>query len=165
MSDFWTLLLLALLPPFGCIAGALAAELTTVSRRWLSASLHAAVGIAVAVIAVELMPRALRGAPVWAVAVGFAAGGLAAILISRGMTRYQSSLGTHGDKGPWMVYLAVGSDLFSDGVMVGVGSAVSSGLGLLLAIGQVAGNLPEGFATIANFKDAKLARRRRILLA
>ena len=38
-------------------------------------------------------------------------------------------------------------------------------LGLLLALGQVPADLPEGFATIATFKNKGVPRSRRILLA
>jgi len=62
-----------------------------------------------------------------------------------------------------MIYLAVCVDLFSDGLMIGAGSTISSGLALVLALGQVGGDLPEGFATIASLKDKGLSRGKRFL--
>ena len=56
-------------------------------------------------------------------------------------------------------------DLSSDGLMLGTGAAVSSGLGLVLAAGQVLADLPEGYATVANLRDKGVPRRRRILLS
>ncbi len=47
----------------------------------------------------------------------------------------------------------------------GTGSAVSSSLALALALGQVLADLPEGFATMANFKAKGIGRGRRILLS
>ena len=64
-----------------------------------------------------------------------------------------------------MIYAAVGIDLFSDGLMIGAGSAVSPTLALVLALGQVTADVPEGFATIANFKDKGFTRRARLLLS
>jgi ZIP family zinc transporter len=64
-----------------------------------------------------------------------------------------------------MIYVGVAVDLFSDGVLVGTGSTLAIGLGLLLAVGQVPADVPEGFATIASFKRAGVARKKRILLA
>ena len=49
--------------------------------------------------------------------------------------------------------------------MIGVGSTVSLGLGLLLALGQVPADIPEGFATIATFKSKGVPRRIRLLLS
>lgn len=73
--------------------------------------------------------------------------------------------GGGGSGGPWMIYFGVAVDLFSDGVMIGTGSAVSLSLALLLALGQVAGNIPEGMATIASFRAAGVTRGKRILIA
>jgi ZIP family zinc transporter len=56
-------------------------------------------------------------------------------------------------------------DLFSDGLMLGAGSAVESRLGLLLAFGQVLADLPEGFAVVASLKANGLSRRWRIVLS
>ncbi len=59
----------------------------------------------------------------------------------------------------------VAVDLFSDGVIIGTGSTIAFGLGLLLALGQVPADIPEGFATIATFRAQGVARRTRMLLA
>ena len=67
--------------------------------------------------------------------------------------------------GPWVIYFSVAVDLVSDGVMIGTGSTLSLSLGLLLALGQVPADIPEGFATIATFKNQGVPRRRRLLLA
>lgn len=49
--------------------------------------------------------------------------------------------------------------------MIGVGSTVSFGLALVLAIGQVTADVPEGFAAIANFRDKGVARSKRLILS
>jgi ZIP family zinc transporter len=64
-----------------------------------------------------------------------------------------------------VIYFGVSVDLFSDGIMVGTGSTVAVGLGLLLALGQVPSDVPEGFATIANFRRQGVSRWMRLLLA
>ena len=63
------------------------------------------------------------------------------------------------------IYFGVAVDLFSDGVMIGTGSTIDFGLGLLLALGQTPADIPEGFATIATFKDREISRPKRILLS
>ncbi|NDW07858.1 hypothetical protein [Jiella pacifica] len=56
--------------------------------------------------------------------------------------------------------MAVAIDLFSDRLMIGVGSVVSFGLAFILDLGQIMADVPEGFATITNFKEDKGASRR-----
>ncbi|WP_417781327.1 hypothetical protein [Stutzerimonas xanthomarina] len=67
-----------------------------------------------------------------------------------------------GSLGMWMIFVAVSMDLFSDGLMIGAGSSVSTALALTLALGQVMADVPEGYATIANMKDKGIPRRRRL---
>lgn len=49
--------------------------------------------------------------------------------------------------------------------MIGAGSTVSFSLALVLAAGQVTADVPEGFATIATFKERQVPRARRLLLS
>lgn len=49
-----------------------------------------------------------------------------------------------------MVYVVV-ANLAGDGLLIGAESAVSSQTALILALGQVLADIPEGFAVIANF--------------
>ena len=84
------------------------------------------------------------------------------------MLRLRSRTGGTSDtsaSGSWAIYFGVAVDLFSDGVMIGAGSTLSPSLGVLLALGQVPADVPEGFATIATFKAQGMSRRRRLLLA
>lgn len=56
MNDFLTVIGLALLPALGNFAGGIIAEAFQPSRRNLNRALHAAAGIVIAIVAVELMP-------------------------------------------------------------------------------------------------------------
>lgn len=67
--------------------------------------------------------------------------------------------------GMWMIYVAVAMDLFSDGLLIGTGSAVSSSLALVLALRQTLADVPEGFSVIASFKQKGVPRAKRLLLA
>ncbi|WP_375600326.1 ZIP family metal transporter [Devosia sp. Naph2] len=162
MHPYLQVLALALLPAFGNFAGGVVAEMVRVDARLLSRSLHLAAGIVVAVVAVELLPEALGGADPWLVVVGFCLGGLTFALLDRVIEHFA---GDEGSTGPWVIYAAVFIDLFSDGLMIGIGSTVSFGLAFVLAIGQVTADIPEGFATIANFRAKGVARAKRLLLA
>jgi ZIP family zinc transporter len=56
-------------------------------------------------------------------------------------------------------------DVFSDGLMVGTGSTISMSLALVLAVGQVTADIPEGFVTVANFRSRGMPRARRLLVS
>lgn len=79
MSELWQVLLLSLLPGTGNFAGGLVAEFWKPSLRLLNWALHAASGILIAIVAVELIPRALDVLAGWWLAAAFAAGGVAYI--------------------------------------------------------------------------------------
>jgi ZIP family zinc transporter len=49
--------------------------------------------------------------------------------------------------------------------LIGSGAAVSATLGIVLAVGQVLADVPEGYAAVANFRDKEVPRQRRILLS
>lgn len=163
-TDFLSLAWLVMLPAVGTLCGAIAAEWWPLSRHAVGALLHAAAGVAVAVVSVELMPRILLDIATWQLVLGFLAGAAASLgmvkLTHRAVRRFQL-----GEKGPWKVYLAIAVDLAGDGLMVGIGSAVDAGVGLTLALSQVVGNLPGGFVTIANLRDRRVARRTRLAAA
>ena len=64
-----------------------------------------------------------------------------------------------------MVYMAVATDLTSDGLMVGTGTAVETQLGFLFAATQSVANIPGGFAATSNFRDDGMPRSRRLALS
>lgn len=164
-SGILTVLGLSLLPALGNFAGGLVADFLPPSRRVLNWALHAAAGIILAVVAVEVMPEALQGAPAWILGLAFVAGGGLYLLVESAVERWQQSKEHSAGAGAWMVYVAVAADLVGDGLLIGAGSAVSSQLALLLALGQVMADVPEGFAVIANFRDKGVGRAKRLLLS
>jgi len=94
MSEFWQVLLLSLLPGAGNFAGGLIAEFWKPSPRlW---ALHAAAGIVIAIVAVELIPNALDVLVGWWLAAAFAAVGLVYIALQAGVERLQSRQGGEG---------------------------------------------------------------------
>lgn len=164
MDGYISALLFSTLPFIGNLFGGLVAEFTKVSKRTLSMALHAAAGILIAVVGIELMPKALDANLPWVIILAFIGGGCFSILLDKFVTKVQSKFGQGSEQaGPWMIYLAVCVDLFSDGLMIGAGSTISSSLALILALGQVGGDFPEGFATIASLKAKGLTRGRRLI--
>lgn len=181
MSGYLTVVALALLPAAGNLLGGLVSEFMTVSRRTLSLALHLAAGIVLAVVGIELMPEALEVERPWLVLIAFVLGGAGFVMLERAIgwvrgrfagVKAGAESGAPAQQeekepntGPWAIYFGVSIDLFSDGLMIGTGSNIGLALGLLLALGQVPADIPEGFATIATFKEQGLARSRRMLLA
>jgi ZIP family zinc transporter len=164
-GDILTLLGLALLPAAGNFGGGVLAEWSRPSQKRLNLALHAATGIIVAVVAIEVMPEALRGASAWLLALAFLAGGGTYLLVKEAIERWQRAKTSGAGSGAWMVYVAVATDLAGDGLLIGAGSAVSSQFALVLAFGQVLADIPEGFAVIANFRDKGFGRRNRLLIS
>ncbi len=165
MSDYLLAVALAALPAIVNFAGGLVAEFTDVSERVLSLALHAALGILIAVIGLELMPEALAVERPWVPVLAFVAGGAFFIAADSTIHTVQARFGGGEESGPWLVFFAVAVDLFSDGLMIGTGAVVASSLALLLALGQVSADLPEGFATVAGFKRRGVPRSRRFLIS
>ena len=179
MPDLLQIVLLALLPAAGNFAGGLLAEAVTTTRASLSIALHMAAGILLGVISMELAPRVFEEVPAWLAGPALMGGGVAYLLldalIEKLTSRAENQPGSVDNKrtvrpasssaGAWMIYAAVSVDLFSDGLLIGTGSSLSFQLALVLAIGQVTADIPEGFAAVANFKDKGVPRSRRLLLS
>lgn len=166
-EGFVFVLLLALVPALGNFAGGVLAELVAVGPNGISRALHAAAGIVIAVVAVELMPAALGGAPSWAIALAFLLGA-AFYLLVEGVIQGTHKPGRGRGRGAaamWMIYVAIATDLFSDGLLIGSGSTLSLSLAMVLALGQSPADTPEGFAAIANFKARGVSRGKRVLLS
>lgn len=162
MSTIWHVLLLALLPGAGNFMGGLAAEVRKPSPQFLNWALHAASGIVIAIVAVELIPNALGKLAGWWVALAFAVGGVAYLVLEVIVERLQDARGGGERTRMWMIYAAVAVDLTSDGLMIGTGAAVSMNLALILAAGQVLADVPEGYATVANFRTKGVPRFKRL---
>ena len=164
MERYLLALALAALPAAANFAGGVLAEVVDVSRRRLSLVLHLAAGIVLGVVAVELVPEALEVDPAWLPIAAFVAGGLFYLLVDNVVDRLSARAGA-GSGSAAVIFFAVAIDLFSDGIMIGTGTSVDFGLGLLLALGQTPADIPEGFAAIATFKQQGVPRGRRLLLA
>jgi ZIP family zinc transporter len=162
VDDYLLVLAISLLPAGGNIAGGFLAENVRTPPWVIGAALHAAVGVAIAVVSVDLMPRIIDATPVWLIATTFFCGAAFSFLLAYGLRAWMGA--KRNQSGAWMVYMAVAADLLSDGFMVGVGTAVTRGLGLLLGLSQVVANIPGGFAAIGNFRNRQVSRNKRLLV-
>lgn len=158
---------LAMLPAIGNFAGAISAEFVRPSPKKLSCALHAAAGIVIAMVGIELLPEALDNISGWWVAAAFGTGGIIYLVVQAGIERATQRKGDSGSASTsmWMIYFAVLTDLVSDGLMIGTGGTVSMGFALVLALGQVLADFPEGYATTAEFRDKGISRLKRLGLS
>lgn len=164
MSAFLSVLVLGLLPVGGNLFGALVSEISRTPKWLIGAALHAAAGVAIALVSVDLVPRIIDTTATWLFLTLFAAGALLSYFLARIAVRLTKHI-KGGSAGAWMVYMATAADLLSDGLMTGASAAVSPQLGLLLALSQVVANIPGGFATIGNLKSQAVPGTTRLLAA
>ncbi len=154
----------ATLPAIGIIIGSILAESMRTPKWLIGASLHATAGISIALVSINIMPRLLETTPMWLIVAAFLTGACVSVVIASfwGTFRYRSQAGSIG---AWMVSIAVATDLVSDGLMVGAGTAVGSQLGFLFAATQSIANVPGGFAATANLRDDGVSKVSRQALA
>ena len=166
MADFLIVMGLAALPAVANFVGGALAEMFRVSGRALSLALHLAAGIVLAVVGLELMPEALGADPPWVPLLAFLAGGAVFIGLDRLVGYVQGRMGgTERQAAAFAIFGGVSMDLFSDGVMIGTGVVINPALGLLLALGQMPADVPEGFVAVATLRNAGIGRARRMLMA
>lgn len=164
-SGILTVLYLASLPVIGNLSGGVLAEWLHPTAKNLNRGLHAATGVVLAIVAVKVMPEALRGASAWLLAPAFLSGGGAYMFLEAAIKRWQEKKKTGTGPGVWMVYVAVTADLVGDGLLIGAESAVSKEMALILALGQVLADIPAGFAVVADFRDKGLQRGKRMMIS
>lgn len=161
MSQLLSVMAFAALPALGNIIGVALAEIVRPPRWVNGALLHGAAGIAIGIVAIELMPRSMESVSMWAIALAFMAGAIASLGVAGAVNGFSARVG--GTTSAWMVYAAIMADLISDGLITGAGSAASLELGVFLAAAQLIANLPGGFAASANLRKKDVARRVRLL--
>ncbi|WP_063612576.1 ZIP family metal transporter [Aurantiacibacter atlanticus] len=153
------ILALALLPSLGNLIGIALAEWRKPPDWLVGGAMHAAAGIATAVAAVELIPRSQERVETWILALALIGGAICSAGIAKATRLLRARLKSSASRATtWGAYAAVGVDLFTDGLITGGGGAVATSLGVLLAVSQVVGNLPGGFAIAANFRSADIPR-------
>lgn len=157
MDRIWFVLGLAVLPAIGNFGGGMLAEFMGVPRGRLNKALHGASGILIAVIAIELMPEALSKISGWTIGMACGLGGLAYIGIEAAVekTLRRAESKQSSNLGMWMIYMVASIDLISDGLLIGTGSAVSTSMAIVLVLGQVLADVPEGYATPCQHEEQR----------
>ncbi|MDJ0366491.1 transporter [Hymenobacter sp. H14-R3] len=174
VSPPWpTMLGFALLPAAVMIAGAALAVWRAPGPRLRSAILHFAAGVIFSVVAVELLPDIVQHHAPYEVALGFGLG-VAVMLGLRYFTQrlekqeaaapVPSSFRTSAAPLPWGLLVAIGIDIFIDGLLLGIGFAAGAKEGTLLAIALTLELLSLGLATAVELRQGGHGRGRAVAI-
>ena len=159
--------LYALVPVCFTILGAALGVFWPTVRRLRSHVLHLAAGVVFAVVAGELLPEIQRRALVRDVVLGFALGIGTMLLVERLLDRMRGSgeraAGSQGMVATSLL-VAVGIDFLLDGLLLGVGFAAGTRIGILFAVAEAAEQLSVGLALASEMTRAGVARARVMLV-
>jgi ZIP family zinc transporter len=127
--------------------------------------LQFAAGIITALVAFSLMPVAVRYSTPLRVVLGFFVGGALFVAIDyisarRALNRPSPESGAAS----LGLYIGILTDLLIDGVVIGIGSTMTLGTGVMLAIGLAVSTAPLTFVTTATAKRQGVSRNRRQIL-
>lgn len=167
VSDFGIVLAIAALTAFLTYLGAPAAERFDVPHRVVSAALQFAAGIVAALVALSLMPPAVRGGEPMGIALAFFLGGAVFVIFEYvSAQRLAKGDGAEDADTPSLgLYVGILVDMFIDGVVIGIGATLTLMTGLLLALGMAMSTMPLAFVTTATAKRQGVAPARRRQLA
>ena len=164
-SLFSKIVLFSLIPVFTMITGGIVAVYKKPDGNIRSLILHFAAGVVFSVVAVELLPDIVREHKPMQVIVGFALGLITMLLIKR----FAASKGTDKEisvinKLPVSLLVAIGVDIFIDGLLLGIGFSAGSKEGMLLAIALSVELLSLGIATATEVGANKLSKQKSIVI-
>lgn len=169
MNEFLLVLGVATIAAFLTYLGAPIAEHFDVPQRVVSAALQFAAGVITALVALSLMPPAVRGGPPIAIALMFFLGGAIYVVFEYYSAKKLSSRAkeTGSDVTSIGLYVGILIDLVIDGIVIGIGSTLTLMTGVLLALGMAISTLPLAFVTTSTAKRQGVSRenRRRLAIA
>ena len=174
---FQQIITYALLPTLALTGGGLLALSIRLGVEARSAILHFAAGVVFSVVAVEILPDVVRLHNPWLTVLGFSLG-IGLMLLIRRFTESPEDSSSSGELNPGSAtptsqpagtfpvafLLAIGVDLFIDGLLLGVGFAAGAKEGILLALALGVEVLSLGLATATSLADEGVSRPRIIRL-
>jgi ZIP family zinc transporter len=167
MNDFVAVVGIAAFAAGLTYLGVPVAERFDVPHRLVSAALQFAAGIVTALVAVTLMPPAIRNGPYVLAVFAFFAGGVLYVLLEHFAKRAQAESVT-GATGSTEIslglFVGILVDLFVDGVVIGIGATLDLLTGLVMALGLALSTAPLAFVTIATAKRQGMSAEHRRLL-
>lgn len=148
--------------------GAPLAERFDVPHRVTSAALQFAAGIVTALVAITLMPPAMRNGAYVLNVLAFFVGGVLYVLLEHYGKQAQARRAAENSSvnGDITIGLFAGilADLFVDGVVIGIGATLDLLTGLVMALGLALSTAPLAFVTIATAKRQGMSSEHRRVL-
>ena len=163
MTEFLLVVAIAALAAILTYLGVPTAERFDVPHRIVSAALQFAAGIITALVAITLMPPAMRNGPYVFTVLAFFAGGVLYVLMEH-LTKKAQAAGPGGDEISMGLFIGIVIDLFVDGVVIGIGSTLNLLTGLVMALGLALSTAPLAFVTIAAAKRQGMSKEHRRVL-
>jgi ZIP family zinc transporter len=159
MSTFQKILLFSLIPVFTMIAGGVIAILKKPNGNVRSLILHFAAGVVFSVVAVELLPDIVKTHAPIPLVVGFTLG-LVVMISIRKLTEAKEDKNSVSirNKIPASLLIAIGVDIFIDGLLLGIGFSAGNNEGILLAIALSIELLSLGMATASELGNNELSK-------
>lgn len=157
---FQQIITYAMLPTLALMGGGLLALFIRFGVQARSAILHFAAGVVFSVVAVEILPDVVLLHSPALTTVGFALGIGLMLLI-----RYLTATPENPERGdvvtatrlPTTFLLAIGIDLFVDGLLLGIGFTAGAKEGVLLAVALAVEVLSLGLATATSLQKRRLS--------
>lgn len=160
---FQKIVMFSLIPVIAMIAGAGIAILRKPNGNIRSLILHFAAGVVFSVVAVELLPDVVKEHKPVQVIIGFTLGLVAMLLVKK----FTEPAGNDSNKVesakiPMSLMLAIGIDIFIDGLLLGIGFSAGNTEGMLLAVALSVELLSLGIATATELGEAGVGRQKTV---
>lgn len=160
---FQKIILFSLIPVFTMLVGGIVAIYKRPNGNIRSLILHFAAGVVFSVVAVELLPDIIKEHKPVQVVIGFALGLITMLLIKKFTEEKEGTeVITSAGKLPISLLVAIGVDIFIDGLLLGIGFSAGSTEGMLLAIALSVELLSLGMATATELSQNKLTKQKSI---
>lgn len=158
---FHKIIVFSSIPVITMIIGGAVAIYKKPSGNIRSLILHFAAGVVFSVVAVELLPNIVKEHKPVQVVIGFALGLIAMLMIKRfAEEKGEKEIVLAASKLPMSLLVAIGVDIFIDGLLLGIGFSAGSKEGMLLAVALSVELLSLGMATATELGENKLSRQK-----
>ena len=160
-----TILLYTLIPLVTFILGGVFATLKTPNKAFRSVILHFAAGVIFSVVAVELLPDIVeKHQPIYVV-IGFVLGTITMLLVKEFAEKDENK---HKKikaipEIPVAFLVAIGVDVFIDGLLLGIGFATGDKAGMLLAFAIALEMCSMGIATALEMMNEGISKKKSII--
>lgn len=163
MTLFQKILLFSAIPVVAMISGGIIAIIRKPSGNVRSLILHFAAGVVFSVVAVELLPDIVETHAPIPLVIGFTVGFLTMVGIRKLTEEKEGEKKTmQSNKVPVSLLIAIGVDIFIDGLLLGIGFTAGNTEGILLAMALSLELLSLGMATATELGENNVSKKKAI---